>query len=91
MRQLSLQEVNHISGGVAAATGESYQDGIKWVTSTLGAIQGYLSASPLFSYTAAGVNIGKFGVGGLGGAVGAVACYFLGKLLTDNVVKPYVG
>lgn len=91
MRQLSLQEVNHISGGAAAATGESYSDGIKWVTSTLGAIQGYLSASPLSAYAVGSLQVGKFGLGGLGGAVGAVACYFLGKLLTDNVVKPYVG
>jgi|GEM_PF-5023952 len=91
MRELSLQEVNHICDGAAAATGESYPDGIKWVTSTLGAIQGYLSASPHFSYILDGLDIGKFGLGGVGGAVGAVACYFIGKLLTDYVIKPYVG
>lgn len=93
MRELSSQEVNFISAAAGAATASSVdtmvQDGIKWITGALGALQGYTSGSAAYPYMLGGVDIGKFGIGGIGGIVGAAAGYFLGKLLSDNVVKPY--
>jgi hypothetical protein len=92
MRELSSQEVNVISAGVganASTVDSMVQDGIKWITGALGAFQGYTSGSAVYPYVLGGVDIGKFGLGGVGGIVGAAAGYFLGKLLSDNVVKPY--
>lgn len=92
MRELSSQEINFISGGVAAAPTSVdgvAQDAIKWITGALGALQGYAATNSLYSYPLFGVDIAKAGLGGVGGLVGAAAGYFLGKLLSDNVVKPY--
>ncbi|HRE30517.1 MAG TPA: hypothetical protein PLD88_00950 [Candidatus Berkiella sp.] len=90
MRELSLQEVTHISGAADASAVDTFvQDGIKWVTSALGAFQGYATSSTAYPYVLASVDIGKYGLGGLGGAAGAVAGYVIGKLLSDYVVKPY--
>ncbi|MGE3320598.1 MAG: hypothetical protein AB7I18_15035 [Candidatus Berkiella sp.] len=92
MRQLSSQEINFISGGVAGAASTSVdgvaQDAIKWVTGALGGFFG-TSANTLYSYPLFGVDVAKYGLGGVGCIVGAAAGYFLGKLLSDNVVKPY--
>ncbi len=91
MRELSSQEVNVISAGAADASSVDsiVQDGIKWLTGALGAFQGYTVSSNLSAFTLSGVEVGKYGLGGIGGIVGAAAGYFLGKLLSDNVVKPY--
>lgn len=93
MRELSSQEINFISGGVAGAAPTSVdgmaQDAIKWVTGVMGALQGYAATNGLQTFTLFGVDVAKYGIGGVGGLVGAAAGYFLGKLLSDNVVKPY--
>lgn len=92
MRELSSQEINFISAAAAAPASSvdgMAQDAIKWITGALGALQGYAGSSTLYPYVLGGVDIGKYGLGGVGGLVGAAAGYFLGKLLSDNVVKPY--
>lgn len=95
MRELSLQEVTHIAGADASGTDAFVQDSIKWLT---GALSGYgtfqtLSAAPTgelaYSLPLLGLDIGKWGVAGCGGAAAAAAGYLIGKLLTDYVVKPY--
>ncbi len=96
MRELSLQEVTHISGADASSTDAFVQDSIKWLT---GVLSGYgtfqsLSTAPAtgelaYSLPLLGLDIGKWGVAGFGGLAAAAAGYVIGKLLTDHVVKPY--
>ena len=99
MRQLSLQEVEVVSGAVGTDTAVvdfTVQDLLKWGAAYFGGTNGFTAASgsalasnnpltiPYF-----GVSASKLGLGGVGGLAGAVAGYalghFLGQLFNSQV------
>lgn len=101
MRQLSLQEVEVVSG---AGTGTNttivdftVNDVIKWCSAYFGGMSGYaagtgstLASNYPLTVPFAGVNASQYALGGLGGMGGAVAGYalghFLGQLFNSQVV-----
>ncbi len=102
MRQLSLQEVEVVSGGADKAVVDfGINDLLQWGAAYLGGQGGFAAASGSALATSNpltipyfGVSATKWGLGGLGGFAGAVAGYalghYLGQLFNTQVV-PRVG
>ncbi len=94
MRQLSLQEVEVVSGAAKPILDFTVNDLVKWAGAYFGATTGFSTGTTLLgahSLTVPyiGLDVAKWGVGGVTGGLGAVAGYaaghFLGELFNSQV------
>lgn len=96
MRQLSLQEVEVVSGADKPVVDFTINDLLKWGAAYLGGTNGFaagasaIAAHPLV-IPGLGLDAAKWGVGGLGGALGGALGYaaghFFGQLFQGQVVS----